>query len=356
MNRSAHRYISVLSLFGSVALASPALAQDDTTAKDLFNRGLADMEASRYATGCPALAESQRLDPRPGTLFTLSECEVRWGRVATAVTRLREYLGLYERMTPEQKERQSERYTIAKEQQEKLALEVPELTLTLPPGAPSGTVVKRDDAVVASAALGIGLPVDPGEHVVSTQAPGGTLWEQRITIVKGEKKPLVLEVKPAPTVEAQPIQAEPIVAKTLETVKKVAMAPTQEAGESRQRSAAYALGIVGVGGLVVSGVMAGAIPAKKTTIRSHCQGTREESSVELCDQIGVSAGNSVKTFGLISTVSFAVGIAGVGAAVALLMNEHMSAKPTTGKRTPWISADVLSLGPTGATLGARGSF
>jgi len=46
------------------------------------------MEAGNYAAGCPALAESQRLDPRAGTLFTLSQCEVQWGRVATAVTRL----------------------------------------------------------------------------------------------------------------------------------------------------------------------------------------------------------------------------------------------------------------------------
>lgn len=356
MNRSFHRCIGILSLLGPLALASPALAQDVAAAEALFNRGFADMEAGRYATGCPAIAESQRLDPRAGTLFTLSQCEVRWGRIATAVTRLGDYLELYERMAPDQKARQSERRKVAKEQRDKLALEVPQLTLSLPPGAPAGTVVKRDGAVVAEAALGLGLPVDPGEHVVSTQAPGGALWEQKFTIAKGEKKPLVLEVKAAPTGEARPAMVAPVVETTPESAKQAELPPATGAGTNSRRAAAYAIGGVGVAGLVLGGVMGGLTLGKKSTIESHCGKAIGALSELDCDKIGLDAAGSANTLGLVSTIGFAAGLAGVGAAVVLLLTEPKPAKPTTGARGPWISADVLSAGPTGATLGAHGSF
>lgn len=352
MNRSFNRCIRALSLLGPLALASPALAQDVAAAEALFNRGLADMEAGRYATGCPAIAESQRLDPRPGTLFTLSQCEVRWGRVATAVTRLGDYLELYERLPPDQKARQSERRKVAKEQRDKLTLEVPELTLSLPPGAPAGTVVKRDGSVVAGAALGIGLPVDPGEHVVSTQAPGGALWEQRITIAKGEKKPLVLEVKAAPTVDSRAAATPPVVA----VAPEPAPLPPAEPGTSGRRVAVYTIGGVGVAGLVLGGVMGGLALGKKSIIKDHCGGAIGAPSELDCDATGLAAADSVKTLGLVSTIGFAAGLAGVGTAVVLLLTEPKAAKPTTGARGPWISADVLSAGPTGATLGAHGTF
>ena len=282
MKSSLSRYLGISSLISLLGLASPALAQDVATAEALFNRGLADMEAGRYATGCPAIAESQRLDPRGGTLFTLSQCEVRWGRIATAVTRLGDYLELYERLTPDQKVLQGERRKVAKEQRDKLAPDVPELTLSLPPGAPAGTVVKRDGAVVGEATLGLGLPVDPGEHVVSTQAPGGALWEQQFTIAKGEKMPLVLEVKAAPTVEAlRPITA-PVVVATPEPAKQAARPPTTKASTSGRKMAVYAISGVGVsalgliGGIIFS-VSAGAASGAANKLTSDIRDERDKT-------------------------------------------------------------------------------
>jgi len=302
----------------------------------------------------PLIAESFRLDPQPGTLFTLSQCEVRWGRVATAVARLADYLHLYDRLTPDQKAQQLNRLTLVKEQRGKLVLEVPELTLSLPPGAPAGTVVKRDDAVVASAALGLGLPIDPGEHVVSTQAPGGPLWEQRITIASGEKKPLVLEVKTAPIVEPR---ATPVVPAVIPVPAEQPAPPAEaESGPSGRRVAAYVVGGVGVAGLVLGGVMGGLALGKKSTITAHC-GAGIKSSDELaCDTDGLAAIESVKPIGLVSTIGFAVGLAGVGTAIVMILTEPKKAKSVTGARGPWMSASVLSAGPSGAMLGAQGAW
>ena len=309
------------------------------------------MEAGRYSAGCRAIAESQRLDPRPGTLFTLSQCELRSGRLATAAKHLDDYLALYERMTPDQKVRQSERLKVAKEQQDTLIFDVPELTLCLPPGAPAGTVVKRDGVVLPNAALVIKLAVDPGEHVVSIQAPGGPLREHRFTIVKGEKKPLLLEVEAAPIVKTHPgvvIAHEP--------VEEADLPPATKEGTSGRRIAAYASGGVGVAAVVLGGVMGGLKRGKNATIEAHCGiaiGTSRESD---CDLTGIDARNSVNTLSLASTIGIAAGLAGIGTAAVLLLTEPKAAKPTTSAHKPWIAADVLSVGTAGAMVGAHGSF
>jgi hypothetical protein len=82
---NASTYLSAVCLLSSLLLAAPAAAGDKETAKGLFDRGIDQMEAGHYDKACPDIAESYRLDPQPGTLFTLAECEVKRGRLATAV-------------------------------------------------------------------------------------------------------------------------------------------------------------------------------------------------------------------------------------------------------------------------------
>ena len=77
------RLLVALGFAGALALPNPAAAQDESPAETLFNQGLEAMEAGNYEKGCPAIAESQRLDPRPGTVFTLAECEAKRGRIAS---------------------------------------------------------------------------------------------------------------------------------------------------------------------------------------------------------------------------------------------------------------------------------
>lgn len=211
------RHLGACSLIACLAAAGPASAEDIASAEALFNRGLSDMEAGRYETGCKAIAESQHLDPRAGTLFTLATCEARWGRLATAFTRYGDYLALYDSLPADRKAAQGERPNVARAEREKLAPDVPRLTLSLPPGAPAGTVVKRDGEEVPALALGIELPVDPGEHTVSIQPPGGAIREQRITIAKGEKEALTLSIEvriaPALAVVTPPPARKPPVTK-----------------------------------------------------------------------------------------------------------------------------------------------
>jgi hypothetical protein len=320
-------------LSASLALPSPALAQDIAAAESLFNRGRADMAKGRYETGCKAIAESQRLDPRPGTLFTLAVCEARWGKIATAAARYGDYLSLYERLTPAEKTRQRERAKEAKAQREALSPLVPKLTVMLPEDAPAGTVVERDGMVMAEPALGMALPVDPGEHVLTTRAPGRPVWELRLTIGKGEKKQLTLEVKPSPETGGRSERGAE--------------------GADVRRLLSYGIGGIGGAGLVLGGVMGGMALGKKGTITDHCGSGIGAKNGAACDPTGLDAASSGKTLALVSTVGFAVGAAGVGAAAVLLLTEPSRAKPAAAGSRPWITAGMLHVGPAGAVVGVR---
>ncbi len=339
MTHSPRRYLCPLWTIVPLVVSTPVLAQDIASAEVLFERGLADMDAGRYETGCVALAESQRLDPRPGTLFTLAFCESKWGRVATAVTRLGDYLKLVERLPQEQRARQRERVVAATAERARLAPRVPELALSLAAGAPAGTVVTRDGRELGEASLGVGLPVDPGEHTVSTRAPGGPVWELRVRIAEGEKKRVALEVN----TEAGGVGATP---------------PSSGGGEvsAGRRTAVYVAGGVGVAGVVLGGIMGALTFGKRGTIEEHCGAGIRAPNERACDTTGYDAARSARTTGLLSTIGFGVGLAGLGTAAVLLWTEPKGASATTGATPRWITAGVLAAGPAGTVVGARGAW
>lgn len=329
-------------LLGALALTAPATAEDVAAAEALFNRGVADMKASKFDTACPAIEESYRLDPRPGTLFALAECEAKRGRVATAVTRYGDYLALYSRLPPDQQTAQKGRDKTATKKKAELAPEVPEITLSLPPDAPRGVVIKRDDAVLSEAALGVALPIDPGDHVVTTQAPGGDVVETKVTLKRGEKKSLTLPVKPAPTA--------PVASATTTASAAPTVTPPPSTGSSGRRTAGFVVGGVGVAALAVGGVMGGLALGKKAIVKDNCTGT-------FCNHEGKLAADSGKKLALVSTIGFGVGLAGVATAIVLIATAPSGPK-SAAARPPQkrVSADVWSAGQGGTVVGIRGAW
>src|SRR6185369_9862964 len=116
-------------VFVGLAFATgPAAAAAPDPAETLFNRGVAQMEAGAYEDACPAIEQSYKLDPRPGTLFALADCEAKRGRLATAVTRYDDYIALYATLPADKKSKQGNREKLAREQRALLGPLVPELT------------------------------------------------------------------------------------------------------------------------------------------------------------------------------------------------------------------------------------
>jgi hypothetical protein len=204
--------------------SAPASAQNVAAADALFKKGEEEMAKKNYREACPAFRESYKLDAAPGALHALALCHAEAGEIASAVVRFDEYLRVVENLPPNQKMKHTDRAKEAKERRDLLAPEVPELTLVLPENVPPGTRVVQDSIELSAASIGIGLPIDPGEHWVSTQVPGGPVKEHRLTILKGERRRLELTIEepprapvavpppapPAPPVEPPPPPPEPL--------------------------------------------------------------------------------------------------------------------------------------------------
>jgi hypothetical protein len=295
-SRHPRAFALALSVLCPLLVPARALAEPPPSAAEtLFDQGLGDMRAGRYDTGCPRLAESYRLDPLPGALFTLADCEAAWGKTATALEHYQSFVQLLTTLPPARRDRFAERRGIALAKMAALAGIVPELTVDVAPGAPAGVVVKRNGVALEPAAYGVGRKVDPGEYVVTAEVDGRARWER--TIHLGERDRARVEV-PALVGAAATGEAP--------DTRALADAPSASSRPPWLPIAAT----VGAAGLV-TGIVAGSMAlADRSTIDSDCPG-------HVCNSDGRSAVNAGQSAALVSTIGFAVGLAG-GATAGIL--------------------------------------
>ncbi|MBK8994514.1 MAG: hypothetical protein IPM35_02000 [Myxococcales bacterium] len=197
------------------------------------------MKQGDYASACPKLADSQRLDPAAGTAINLGDCLEKLGKLADALQAHREALDL---LQPGDK-----RIEPLKAQIATIERRAPRLTITLAPGAPSGTTVSRDGVLLGQGALGTALPTNVGPHEVIVTAPGYTERRFAATLAEGEGKtlevsagdPLAATTEPSPAHSSRALPA---------------MAPARDDGPPRgatQRTLGWVLMGVGAVGLGV---------------------------------------------------------------------------------------------------------
>jgi hypothetical protein len=157
-----------------------ARAADDAGAQAevLFREGKRLMDAGDFASACPKLAESQRLDPGNGTLARLATCHEKEGRTATAWSEFAELVTSAERAGQADREKfAKQRIAVLQAQLSHLTLRVPADVAALP-----GLRVQRDGIDVGEAAWGVAVPVDPGDHRIEASAPGRKPWSTTVSI------------------------------------------------------------------------------------------------------------------------------------------------------------------------------
>jgi hypothetical protein len=295
------------------SVSGVAWAQAKSAAQTQFDWGLAEMQAGHFETGCPALAESYKLEPLPGALFTLAECESKWGKLATALSHYSAYLDLFSRMTAQQKVDQVGRDQLARTARERLRREVPLLTITLAPSTPPGTVIRCDGDPVNEPSLGTALPLDPGTHVLVARTPEGREFEQRIVVAASERKTQAVDVitmSPIGVRVSMP-SAEPPVLATIATPSPPSSNP--------DRSSSWGPWIWGSGALGLAGLTVGTVAGivtweDKSTIDSQCA---MGGNPVPCSSTGKSAADSSRVSGLVSDIGFGVGLAGLATALTL---------------------------------------
>jgi hypothetical protein len=326
--------LGLLLASAGLALARPVAAQNAAQAEALFQRGLTEMQAGDHAAGCPKLAESYRLDPLPGALFTLAECEAAWSKLATAIEHYQSFVDGLTALPPARRHRFDERRRLALEKIAALSATAPEVTLEVAPGAPAGLVVRRDGEPIDPSSYGVARKVDPGQYLFTAELDGRQQWERSVVLALSDRAqvqvPWPLAEPPAPSAATQ------------------SEAGSSAAPRSPLRPWFYASGAVGVAGLVAGAVAGGIALGKKKVIDEHCPDRQ-------CDAQGHDAVEAGQSAALASTAGFAVGLAGAAAATTLFLlerraDEREPVAPRRGLRPALVQVRA------GVGLGLEGSL
>jgi hypothetical protein len=235
---------ALLAVVALSCVAPMAHASDDAgaAAETLFREGKRLMDAGDFAAACPKLAESQRLDPGNGTLARLATCHEKEGRIATAWSEFSDLVTSAARAGQTDREKFArQRVAVLQPQLSRLSLRVATDVAAIP-----NLRVRRDAIDVGSAAWGVAVPLDPGEHRLEATAPGHKPWSATIAIGPAADQREV--TVPALEVDPQLANASTAVESTTPPAPASQSAPVHPAG-GVQRTVGIALGVAGVVGL-----------------------------------------------------------------------------------------------------------
>jgi hypothetical protein len=305
--------VAVLGITGRAA----AQAADHAVAEALFEKGRAAMDAEDFATACAAFEESNRLQPAPGTMANLANCEDRRGHLASA----QEWYLTAASQLPQGDERR----TIAEQRAAEIKVRMPMLTIRLAPGTPASARVLRDATELRSVSLGLPLPIDPGDHQIVVTMPGSPEGRYAVHLEEKEVREIVVGPGTNPPKSASPAAAAPAAG----PAKPPPPAPTAADAGTESPSNHQFLGyvLIGAGGLGVgTALVLGAVAlGKKSTVSDHC-----DTSTRTCDnQAAADAASAGETLTTASTVSFIVGAAAAGAGLYFVLSSKNDASVGT---------------------------
>jgi tetratricopeptide (TPR) repeat protein len=300
-------------------VAGPAHGQggNAAAAEALFQEALKLQKQQRYDEACPKLAESHRLDPGTGVLLHLGDCYARIGKTASA------WAAYQEALPRARREANEVRVQAAQQGIAAVTPRLARLTIVVPPASNlAGLVVRSDGVEQAPATWGSALPLDPGEHVVEVTAPGRAPFRTKVTLVEGG---------PEPTTVTIPVLHEQQAAASGPPSDDSAPAAPAGGGEAQPSSAAglsdlatagLAVGAVGLAAVAAAVVTGALVLGDRSTIEDEC-----DEAARTCTQTGLDARDSQDTLSVVNTVAWAVGIAGVGAGLAMLLAGGQHAAP-----------------------------
>jgi hypothetical protein len=310
-------------LVGASSAAAQVPEQDRALATALFNEGKALMAEGKVSEGCRKLEESQRLDPKPGTLLNVAACHEREGLTASAWVEFREARVLAER------DGRDDRVAFADQHMKDLEARLSWMVIVVAPEAdvPELRVV-RDGTPIGRGAWSSRIPLDPGEHVVEATAPGKKSSRIVVTVkTAGEATTVTigpLEDAPSPPA-AEPGPAPP---------------PRDSNGLSTRRTVALAVVGAGVAGLAVGTIFGVRALEKHGDPKATCT----DRPCDVANALNDEAKRAADT----STVAFGVGLAAVAAGAILWFGDKPS-RPSQLRLAPVWS-------PAGAGLAASGGF
>lgn len=307
----------VLACALAAPLAGEARAAQDGDAEQLFIEGRDALKRGDQTTACAKFRASLALARVANTLFNVSQCDERDGKLTAALQKWREGVLL---LGPG-----DERLPVAKERLGALEARVPRITFVRGADLPEDAQIVVDGARAALPVFGQPQPFDPGEHVVLVDAPGRMPQRLEVTLAERDRKELVLT----------PGAVLPGAAPT-------ATATTASPPPSARRTAAFVTGSVGLAGLAVFGITGGLVLERDGRIREACPDKK-------CSAEGRALIDGTPPLMVANAVGLGLGLAGLGAAAVLLLTGRGGESPAKVSVAPVVL-------PSGGGAAVAGSF
>jgi hypothetical protein len=316
-----------------VALAAEPTPSDKALAEALFRDGKRLMdEGKQVREACAKLAESQRIDPKLGTLLNLAACHEKEGRTASAWAEFTEAASLAA------KQDQEDRVEFAKGRALDLERRLSRLLIQVSAPEPDMRIT-LNNRTMSAAAVGSSIPVDPGELSIKVTAPGKEPWSEKVVIAPGPstKRLLIPELKEKTSPEPDPPPPEDAPEDPPRAAESRGFPPLFIGG-----MAAAGVGLVGIG---VGAVFGARTLSKAGEVEENCDGLA-------CNAAGLEANDEAYTSATISTVAFSAGLAcaAAGAAMMIIAGPSKGAKKSGGG--VWVAPSAFGSGGQ-LTLGGR---
>ena len=338
-------WLTLVLCFPGVAFPARAHAEagaaQKAAAESLFDDGLKAMKSGHFAEACPKLEESERIDPGIGTLLYLGECYEKTGRTASAWATFREA------GSSAQAQGETDRARVASARADRLQPSLSKLTLRVAPRTAQldGLRVTRDSVLLASALLGIAIPVDPGKYHVVASADGYQSFQADIEVAaNGDNKSLeVPALKPAPTAPAVAPAHDTSSGTAPASLDSTASSAPVPSHWSKLRTASYVTGALGVVGLGIGSYFGVKAIAKNSDAESHCPRGNQ------CDDAaGESLTKEAQRAAVLSNITIGLGAAFAIAGVVLYLSHESREQAARVELHPLIGRDLAGIGLGGA--------
>lgn len=293
---------------------APVAGAQTAIAEKLYQEGIELAQKGSFAEACPKFQASYELDAQVGTLMALAACNVELGKTASAWGEYNEAASLARRQDKPAVAEVAQK--AAAELRPRLSLLAIKIDKALP-----NMVVTLDGKVVPRGALGDELPLDPGSHELRAEAPGHVDWVEQLTVPKG------------PNTTSVSIPA-------LEAIKTEAPRPVVvTAGLNDNQVIGYTIGALGLAGLAI-GTIFGIIATVETN-------NADENCINrFCTQEGLDGHDRALAFAHISTIGFAVGGAGIGTGLILILTAPDPVADAEDEEAPKEGAWMIGVGGT----------
>lgn len=335
--RSGSRLLGLTLAFATVCAtltaSSPALADAESDAKDLFARGRDLRNKGDCANASPLFYKAWRIFPSGlGNLRNYAECEEQLGHFASS---RRAWLDIKRTLLTAQNDPKYEGWEKdAEDAANRLKPRVAVVTVDVlvkigdtekPANEKSGVELLINGEPVAANLIGAPLERDPGQYTIKVQAQDAPLpAEQGIALAAGDNKKVTLKITRVPKEGAKDPNAGG------------GVDPGYPPGGEDKGSGTRTLGWIAIGvgaaSLVGSGVTFLLYNGAKSDLEAACGPDFENTCVKSKEAERNDAVDRGKLMGTLSPILLGMGVVGVGAGVALIVTSPKRTGAAEGLR------------------------